>query len=151
MSETTKDFMVVTVRFGPGHVPTPNRKSTPFAILSANLLTVLAISCASLGLWRFGTDLDFARHFVFQNGFLSHWQVWIGLALGVQCTSWRLIGFGRSASGRETKSRRFPSHSPRTGSPYSCPPVHCDPGSGQAPRPKKSLQDFNRPGLRAEV
>jgi hypothetical protein len=59
-------------------------------MLAASLLTLVAISCASLGLWRMGADLDWAGEFVFRNGFLSHWQVWIGAAVGVQYTSWRL-------------------------------------------------------------
>lgn len=59
-------------------------------MLSANLLTLLALSCASLGLWRMGTDLGWAGDFVFQSGFLSHWQVWIGAAIGVQYASGRL-------------------------------------------------------------
>lgn len=105
MSETTTDLMVVTVRVGPGHISTPNAKSSRFPILSANFLTLVAISCASLGLWRVGTDLDVAHNFVFQNGFLSHWQVWIGLAVGVQYASWHLNRFARSAPGHGETTR----------------------------------------------
>jgi hypothetical protein len=105
MAEITTDLMVVTVRFGPGH--TRNGRNSPIAILSASLLTLVAVSCASLGLWRIGTDLDVARNFVFQNGFLSHWQVWIGLAVGVQYASWRLTRFARSAPGREGEIPRM--------------------------------------------
>jgi hypothetical protein len=43
-----------------------------------------------MGLWRVGTDLDWAGGFVFQNGFLSHWQVCIGAAVAVQYASRRL-------------------------------------------------------------
>jgi hypothetical protein len=70
-------------------------------MLSASLLTLIAISCASLGLWRVGTDLDRAGEFVFLNGFLSHWQVWIGAAVGVQYASSRLTRYARIARGRE--------------------------------------------------
>jgi hypothetical protein len=74
------------------------------AMLSASLLTLVAISCASLGLWRVGTDLDWAGDFVFQNGFLSHWQVWIGVGVGVQYASWRLSRYARNARKREVET-----------------------------------------------
>ena len=53
-------------------------------------MTLIAISCASLGLWRVGSDLGWAGGFVLQKGLLSHWQVWIGAAVGVQYASARL-------------------------------------------------------------
>jgi len=70
-------------------------------MLAASLLTLAAISCASLGLWRMGADLDWAGDFVFQNGFLSHWQVWIGAAVGIQYTSWRLSQYAELVCRRE--------------------------------------------------
>jgi hypothetical protein len=106
MVDTTTELMVVTVRFGPGHPSMPNRRNSPISvqisrsarsfvgempaitILSASPLTLVAISCATFGLWRVGTDLEVVHDFVFQNGFLSHWQVWSGFAVGVQYASW---------------------------------------------------------------
>jgi hypothetical protein len=70
-------------------------KNSRIAILSASLLTLGAISCASLGLWRMGSDLDWTGDFVVKSGFLSHWQVWIGAAVGMQYTSWWLGRYGR--------------------------------------------------------
>jgi len=61
---------------------TVEAKKGRIAMLSASLLTLVAISCASLGLWRVGADLDWAGDFVIQDGILSHWQVWIGSAAG---------------------------------------------------------------------
>jgi len=43
-----------------------------------------------MGLWRMGADLDWAGNFVFQNGLLSYWQVWIAAAAGVQYANWRV-------------------------------------------------------------
>lgn len=63
------------------------------AILSASLLTMLAIGCGSLGLWRVGTDLEWTEEFFIGNGFLSHWQVWIGAAVAMQYTSWWLARY----------------------------------------------------------
>jgi hypothetical protein len=108
MTETMTDLTVVTVRFGTGHLSAPDRSNSRIAILSASLLTLVAIGCASLGFWRIGTDLDVAHNFVFQNGFLSHWQVWIGLAVGVQYVSWRLNRFARSAPGHEGEITPMP-------------------------------------------
>lgn len=65
-------------------------------MLAASLLTLLSISCASLGLWRLGTDLDWAGDFVFRSGLLSHWQVWIGAAALIQYASWRLAQYSQT-------------------------------------------------------
>jgi len=105
MSETAIDLLAVMVRFT-GHLSAPNRSNSRIAILSASLLTLVAIGFASLGLWRVGTDLDVAHNFVFQDGFLSHWQVWIGLAVCMQYANWRLNHFGRSEAGREGEIAR---------------------------------------------
>jgi hypothetical protein len=99
--------MQVKVRFGRGPVVTRRKgKNSRIAMIGANLLTLVAISCASLGLWRMGADLDWAGAFVFQNGILSHWQVWIGAALAVQYMSWRLTRYARHARRREVESAR---------------------------------------------
>jgi hypothetical protein len=66
---------------------TPEERNSRVAMLSASLLTLVAISCGSLGLWRVGTDLEWAGDFVIQDGLLSHWQVWVGAAIGMQYTS----------------------------------------------------------------
>lgn len=66
------------------------REQESLARTAASALTLLSISCASLGLWRLGTDLDLAGRFVVRQGFFSHWQVWIGAAAGAQYAGWRL-------------------------------------------------------------
>ena len=73
-------------------------KNSRMAMLAASLLTLVSISCASLGLWRLGTDLDWAGDFVFSRGLLSHWQVWIGTAIAVQYGCWRLTRYAKTAS-----------------------------------------------------
>jgi hypothetical protein len=78
-------------------------KNSRIATLTASLLTLVSISCASFGMWRIGTDLDWAGDFVFPQGFLSHWQVWIGAAIAVQYTGWRLTGYARRAIPQEPK------------------------------------------------
>jgi hypothetical protein len=90
--------MVVKIRFGRGPVVSRRSgKNSRIATLTASLLTLVSISCASLGMWRIGTDLQWAGEFVFPSGFLSHWQVWAGAAIAVQYFSWRLARYAQRA------------------------------------------------------
>jgi hypothetical protein len=94
--------MVVKVRFGRGAVISRRSgKNRRLARLAASVLTLVSISCAALGIWRLGTDLEWAGDFVFSGGLLSHWQVWVAAAIGVQYLSWRLARYARQAIARE--------------------------------------------------
>ena len=91
--------MVVRIRFGRGPVVKRRKgKNSRIATLTASLLTMASISCAALGLWRVGADLDWTGGFVFSQGLLSHWQVWIGAAVAIQYISWRLSRYARAVS-----------------------------------------------------
>jgi hypothetical protein len=97
--EGSGGFMVVKIRFGQGQMVKRRKgKNSRIATFSASLLTLASISCASLGMWRVATDLNWAGDFVFQEGFLSHWQVWIGVATGVQYAAWRLTRYAESSA-----------------------------------------------------
>jgi hypothetical protein len=48
------------------------------------LLSPAAVVALVLGLWRVSADLGWTEEFLISNGFFSHWQVWIGLAIGLQ-------------------------------------------------------------------
>ncbi len=97
--EYRTEFMVVKIRFGRGPVVMRRQgKNSRMAMLAASLLTLVAISCGSLGLWRLGADLNWAGDFVFSHGLLSHWQVWIGTAIAAQYGCWRLTRYARMAS-----------------------------------------------------
>ncbi len=85
--------LAAKVGFRRGPSLTPEERNGRIAMLSASLLTLVGISCVSLGLWRVGTDLEWAGDFVIQNGFLSHWQVWVGAAIAMQYTSWWLARY----------------------------------------------------------
>ena len=90
--------MVVKIRFGRGAVVSRRAgKNSRIARLAASVLTLVSISCASLGLWRIGTDLAWAGDFVFPGGLLSHWQVWIATAIAVQYLSWQLSRYAGKA------------------------------------------------------
>src|SRR5260370_41836539 len=48
------------------------------------LLTPAAVVALVLGLWRVSADLGWTEEFLISNGFFSHWQVWIALAITLQ-------------------------------------------------------------------
>jgi hypothetical protein len=90
--------MVVRIRFGRGPLVTRRPgKNSRIAVLAASLLTLVAICLASFGVWRLCQDLGLASNFVFSDGFLSHWQVWIASSVVVQYACWRLTRYARSA------------------------------------------------------
>jgi hypothetical protein len=90
--------MVVKIRFGRGPVVARRKgKNSRIALLGSGLLSMSAICLASLGIWRLCQDVGLAGDFVFADGFLSHWQVWIACAAGTQYCSWRLGQYSRLA------------------------------------------------------
>lgn len=92
--ECKTEFMVVKIRFGNGPVVSRRRgKNKHLAMLAASLLTLGSISLAALGFWRLGEDLDWAGAFFVADGFLSHWQVWLGAAAALQYGAWKLTRY----------------------------------------------------------
>ena len=90
--------MVVKIRFGSGPVVTRRKgKNSRMATLAASLLTLVSICLLSLGIWRLSQDLDLAGDFIFPDGVLSHWQVWIAAAAAVQYSCWRLTRYAKQA------------------------------------------------------
>jgi hypothetical protein len=96
-------LMVTKLGFGRGPVTTPEEKYARIAILSASLLTLVAVSCGSLGLWRVSVDPGWTGNFAIRNGLLSHWQVWISAAVGIQYTSWWLVRYAGTLRRREVE------------------------------------------------
>jgi hypothetical protein len=96
--ETGTAFMVVKIRFGRGPVVTRRKgKNSRIATLAASVLTLFSLASVSLGMWRVGTDLNWAGDFVFPQGFLSHWQVWVGAAVAIQYSAWKLTRYARTS------------------------------------------------------
>ena len=90
--------MVVRIRFGRGRLVTSRKgKNGKAALLFASLLTLIAIAFGVLGFWRLGEDLGILANFVFPDGILSHWQVWIAAAAGSQYGCWRLTRYSKIA------------------------------------------------------
>ena len=51
------------------------------------LLTPVALSGYVLAAWRFGSDMGWTGEFFISRGLLSHWQVWLALAAGVNVSA----------------------------------------------------------------
>jgi hypothetical protein len=63
------------------------------------LLSPVALITAIMAFWRFGADAGWTDSFIVSDGLLSHWQVWLGLAIGIQWAAIQLNRrFGRSQS-----------------------------------------------------
>lgn len=101
-----KEFQMTTSRSANVTDLAAQKRCKRIAALAVDLLTLFAFVFAALGLWRLGTDLNWAGDFVVSSGFLSHWQVWIGAAVSVQYASWRL-----SRSAGQTVGNQIPAHS----------------------------------------
>ncbi len=96
--ESKSPYMVVKIRFGQGPVVARRKgKNGRLASLGGALLTRSSICLASLGLWRLSQDVGLAGDFVFEDGFLSHWQVWLASAAVTQYGGWRLKRYARLA------------------------------------------------------
>ena len=62
------------------------------------LLTPASLVALAMGLWRVSMDLDWAGAFPITEGFFSHWQVWIALAIGLKMLSSSLLAWERRSS-----------------------------------------------------
>jgi hypothetical protein len=50
----------------------------------------------ALALWRLFSDLGWASAFVFSEGLLSHWQVWLAAAALIEFAAWALNRYGEN-------------------------------------------------------
>ncbi len=90
--------MVVRIRFGRGPVVTRRKgKNGRIALLVASLLTLVAICLFAMGVWRLTEDVDLTGDFVFADGFLSHWQVWLAAAAALQYAAWKLTRYAKQS------------------------------------------------------
>ena len=48
------------------------------------LLSPIALIAGLMASWRFGVDAGWTDSFVVSDGFLSHWQVWLAMAIAIQ-------------------------------------------------------------------
>ncbi|MBZ5725586.1 MAG: hypothetical protein LAP87_11365 [Acidobacteriia bacterium] len=88
--------MLVRIRFGKTVKSQAKRRSKRrVALAAAGLLTPGAVLAAVLGLWRIAADLDWAGSFAIPSGPFSHWQTWMGTAVGLQAGARVLTRYGK--------------------------------------------------------
>ena len=99
-------------------------KNRRLAWAAGALLTPAAVMAFALAAWRLSADMGFAREFVFSQGLLSHWQVWMGAVALIEFCAWLLNRYGerfRETSGTapqpDLAGERTRAHS--AGSPVS--------------------------------
>ncbi len=81
--------MVVRIRIS---VASPKVKgpSTEMMLGLAGLLTLFSVSCFAMSAWKILWEMGWAGRFFIAQGVLSHWQVWITLAVIAQLLSFWL-------------------------------------------------------------
>lgn len=90
--------MVVRIRISAGPDSFLRRRyDAKFAMACAGLLTPAAVLCFVMALWGVLADTGFAKEFVFAEGLLSHWQVWLALGVLVQGLGIALDKYGKQA------------------------------------------------------
>ncbi len=110
--------MVVRIRFGQGPMVARRKgKNSRIALLGAGLLTLISICFAALGIWRLCQDVGLAGDFVFADGLLSHWQVWMASASISYYAGWRLSRYARLA--KETVDHGENEEESRTSAPFA--------------------------------
>jgi len=103
-------FMVVRIRFPRGRLLRRQLgKNRQTALALSALLTPISLMSYVLGFWSLGSDIGLAREFGIA-GVFSHWQVWIGLAVGFHAGGRTLAHYG---SGGTWKLPRVLSSFPR--------------------------------------
>jgi hypothetical protein len=108
--------MVVKIRFGSGPLVTRRKgKNSHSALIAASSLTLVSVCLASLGVWRLTEDVDLTGSFIFPDGILSHWQVWLASAVLTQYGAWRLTQYAKLARVRGTETEEVSEAPSRSG------------------------------------
>jgi hypothetical protein len=90
--------MQIRIRLGRGpRLRRQGRKNRHLALAMASLMTPAALMAFSLAIWRIAADMKWARAFAFSGGILSHWQVWVAVALLLQILAVLLNRYGSTA------------------------------------------------------
>ena len=70
-------------------------KNRNAALAIASLVTPATLLAFVLAFWRMAADLGFTSAFPITTGLLSHWQVWLAIALCAQFLTIALNRYGR--------------------------------------------------------
>ena len=87
--------MIVRIRFPEGR-PLQHRrgKNRELSAALGALLVPASLMAYSLGFWRLASDMGLAGQFDITGAF-SHWQLWIGLGVGLHAAAITLARYGR--------------------------------------------------------
>jgi hypothetical protein len=92
--------MFVRIRFDKGaRIQKKRGKNRHLALAAAALLVPSAVMAVALGSWRLAADLGWTSGFAFSGGPLSHWVVWIVVAVVLLAIAWRLNQYGHGNAG----------------------------------------------------
>ena len=110
--------MVVRIRFGSGPLVSRRKgKNSRSALVAASFLTLIAVCFAALGMWRVSEDVELGGSFIFPEGLLSHWQVWIAAAVLTQYGAWRLTRYAKVARARPVPAEEAAETATQSGVP----------------------------------
>ena len=88
--------MIVRIKLRVGqNFIAPSHLDSKIASGVASLLTPAAVLCFVVAVWRVLADVNITEEFAIRAGFLSHWQVWLALGIGIQTASVLLDRYGR--------------------------------------------------------
>ena len=100
--------MVVRIRFAKG--PSLSRRRADrrkVAGAAGALLTPAALVASVLAAWRIAADLNVTDRFAIPSGLFSHWQVWLGAAVGLQRGQQLRLARAVGVADRAGRRRRF--------------------------------------------
>ncbi len=88
--------MKVRIRLSAGpNIKKTTGKNRNAALAIAALVTPATLLAFVLAFWRMSADLGFTSAFPITTGLLSHWQVWLAIALCAQFFTIALNRYGR--------------------------------------------------------
>ena len=74
--------MIIKLRLGQGkRVAKKRGTAQKFALAVASLLVPVCVIAWFFTVWRIGADLGITGGFAVETGLLSHWQVWLTIAV----------------------------------------------------------------------
>lgn len=87
--------MVVRVRIGFARRKSSRNKNRRLARTLSDWATPASVAACLFALWRLSADLNWIGGFAFSKGLLSHWQVWLAVAVLLQIFGSMLNRYGR--------------------------------------------------------
>ena len=91
--------MRIRIQLGQGpQVRKVDGKNRHLAVGAAALLAPAALMAAALAVWRICAEIGLTGEFAITEGLFSHWQMWLGIAVGLQGLSMILNRYGAKRS-----------------------------------------------------